>query len=82
MGFSWSSAVAQDCMLEVCRLGGADLCHVLADDVPVTSRLDKVFALATDDIMQFVRASRDEAIDAASDLDAGFIKAGVLRHEA
>lgn len=53
MGFSWSSFICQSTMLGICEHAGLRSFAVLADDTPAPARMDRTFALATDDVMVF-----------------------------
>lgn len=80
MGFSWSSYVAQCTMLGVCRRAGLRTCRILADDLPTPACLDHVFALATDDVMEFCRGSYDQACANADRLDSAMEAAGIVKN--
>ena len=58
MGFSWSSAVAQDVMLFQTNAVGLDYSHLLADDKPSPNFaiVDECFAVCTDDVMHWSRS--------------------------
>ena len=49
MGFSWSSAVAQETTLALCRRAGIDECSVLSLDHAVPACFDEACFVATDD---------------------------------
>ena len=49
MGFSWSSYVAQEVLLQTCALSGLPNTAVLACDSPTPLSFGKVYAAATDD---------------------------------
>ena len=51
MGFSWSSCVAQETLLSLCRDRGLTSDFVLAPDAPIPDSLALAFAVATDDLM-------------------------------
>jgi hypothetical protein len=53
MGFSWSSAVGQQVLMDVCKDAGLDRPRVLAPDCAVPANLDLQYAVATDDVMIF-----------------------------
>ena len=57
MGFSWSSAVAQDTMLAQTTAVGLVERHLLADDKPSPNfaEVDECFAICTDDVMHWAR---------------------------
>ena len=55
MGFAWSSFIAQESLLEVCRRAGLNKAHALAPDNGVPSSTDLSFSLATDDFMLFYK---------------------------
>ena len=80
MGFSWSSAVAQDVMLSQVASSGLDASHLLADDKasPDFSRVDECVAVCTDDVMHFAR-SPEIARRRLQLLDDQWQCAGILR---
>ena len=80
MGFSWSSFVAQSCMLEVCTYAGLREDRILADDVPPPIRTDSAFALATDDVMLFTQSGAVASNQLLDRLDKAFLKVGVQKH--
>jgi hypothetical protein len=80
MGFSWSSHVAQSTMLAVCRSAGLREKQVLADDAPAPRCLSHVFALATDDVMEFTCLGAEYATKSAERLDRAFDRVGILKN--
>ena len=57
MGFSWSSAIAQDVMLSTARAAGLQDRNLLSNDraTPDPSDVDEFFAVCTDDVMHWAR---------------------------
>ena len=53
MGYSWSSFIAQNCMLAVCRAAMLTNEKCLSVDLPLAKCLSESFGLATDDICHF-----------------------------
>lgn len=79
MGFSWSSAIGQQVLLEVCGDAGLNDSLVLAPDCPVPGNMDLQFAVATDDVMIF--STRKGATSAAAArLDAALEAAQLVRN--
>ena len=72
MGFSWSSAVAQDVMLAQTAAVGLDDRYLLADGkaAPNLAEVDECFAVCTDDVMHW-------ACDRLARLDVQLGKAGI-----
>ena len=56
MGFAWSSFVAQESLLEVCKRAGLGAGQALAPDNDVPESTALMFSLATDDVMIFSSA--------------------------
>jgi len=80
MGFSWSSCVAQDVMLELCRRSGLPSTGILACDARSPSDLSLTHAVATDDVMIFSVGCREAACEAGERLDRTFCDHGVLKN--
>ena len=79
MGFSWSSAVGQQVLLDVCRDAGLGPATVLAPDCDIPASLDLQHAVATDDVMIFSRLpGRTDA--AAARLDTALADANIVRN--
>jgi hypothetical protein len=80
MGFSWSSAVAQDVMLAQTTAVGLDDRYLLADDkaAPNLAEVDECFAVCTDDVMHWSR-SVPLACDRLARLDVQWGKSGITR---
>ena len=80
MGFSWSSAIAQDVMLAQVSAVGLRSSHLLADDKPAPdfNVVKECVAVCTDDVMHW---SRDvsSAADRLAKLDVQWGRAGILR---
>ena len=55
MGFSWSSAIAQDVMLSQVATVDLDDRHLLADDKPApnANEVDEFIAVCSDDVMHW-----------------------------
>ena len=62
MGFSWSSYVAQEQMLAVCRTAGLEDCQLLCLEEPCPTCYNELATVATDDVL-FVHTDRDAACD-------------------
>ena len=80
MGFSWSSAVAQDVMLSQVAAAGLDDRYLLADDksAPNGNIVDEFCAVCTDDVMHWSR-SVASASDRMAKLDVQWGKSGIIR---
>ena len=50
MGFSWSSAVAQDCTLQTCLDAGISLDAIMSPEHPMPGKQGELAAVATDDV--------------------------------
>ena len=83
MGFSWSSAVAQDTMLSQITAIGLDGRHLLADDKPAPNgnEVDEYCAVCTDDVMHWSRSVTAACLRLAS-LDVQWGKSGIIRKPA
>ena len=82
MGFSWSSFVAQSSMLRVCHQGGLARTQILSDSSPPPRQDGPCWALATDDIMIFTRASSASTKSLLNNVDRSFQRNNILKHEA
>jgi len=82
MGFSWSSWVAQSCMLAICHGAGLDISKVLSDSRPPPLRQEVAFAVATDDVMVFTKTTSRRAANIMHNLDKSFTRHDAVRHEA
>jgi len=79
MGFSWSSTVAQQTLLSVCRGAGLGGDIVLSPEAPVPYSMDLQFGAATDDAIIF-STTPGRSLDAARRLDSELKRAGVERN--
>ena len=79
MGFSWSSCVAQDLMVELCQRSGLHVDCILACDRRSPRDLSLTHAVATDDVMIFSIGCQEAAIVGGRRLDDTFVAHGVLR---
>ena len=80
MGFAWSSFVAQESLLAVCKRAGLDSRHALAPDNEVPLSTDLMFSLATDDVMVFSAAGPGGTVDATSRVESEMLRAGIVKH--
>lgn len=79
-GFSWSSFVAQEKLLDLFAQAGLDSNQVLACDAKTPEDLSLVFAAATDDAMFFSNQGRGSTTLWAHAFDKAMLKAGALKH--
>ena len=82
MGFCWSSFIAQEQLLAVCKDAGLSTAEVLAGDAPIPASLGLAFAAATDDVMVFSNAGVGITSATASALDAAMDARGIVRNKA
>ena len=82
MGFSWSSAIAQETLLTIADHGGLGSTRVLAEDAPLPNSLDIVFAAATDDIMVFSDQGPGSTREPVERLEASLRAHGALKNPA
>ena len=82
MGFSWSSYIAQEEMLDICANAGLPESSLLACDCETPDSFALVAAVATDDVMLFSNASPGTTTAAAQALDNEFEARGVVRNTA
>ena len=80
MGFSWSSYVAQEFLLDICKSSGLDECQVLSCDTATPLSFEQVFAAATDDLMIFSDAGAGHTLTAARLVDDEFNRRQALRN--
>ena len=80
MGFSWSSAVAQDVMLTQVDATGLGAEHLLADDKssPNAVDVDEFVAVCTDDVMHWSRSTHAAKTRLAA-LDRQWNNVGITR---
>ena len=80
MGFSWSSAVGQDVMLQQTRAAGMTDSHLLADDKPCPDfgKVTECHAVCTDDVMHWAR-SVPIAKRRLEKLDTQWMASGIAR---
>ena len=73
MGYSWSSIMAQNCMLAICR--GAMLTNekCLSVDLPLPKCLSESFDLATDDICHFTTGGMMHAEEVGYRIDRALL---------
>ena len=81
MGFSWSSTVAQQTLLSVCREAGLGSSVILSPERAVPASTHLQFGVATDDALIFSTVP-GASVRAAERLDHEFRRAGVVRNEA
>ncbi|CAE7309869.1 unnamed protein product, partial [Symbiodinium sp. KB8] len=82
MGFSWSSYIAQEQMLDVCAKAGLAESSLLACDCETPESFDLATAVATDDVMLFSNAGPGITLAAAQALDCEFEERGLVRNAA
>ncbi|CAE7271224.1 UVR8 [Symbiodinium sp. CCMP2592] len=82
MGFAWSSYVAQEFLLDICRASDLDECKVLSCESSTPATFDLVFAAATDDLMLFSDAGPGGTAAAALKVDQEFTRRGAVRNSA
>ena len=82
MGFAWSSYIAQEFLLDICKAADLDESRILSCDAPTPASFDAVFSAATDDVMIFSDEGAGRTSGLASKLDAEFCRRGVVRNEA
>ena len=81
MGFSWSSAVAQDCAVHCCLESGVPTTAFLCMEQPLPLDQSELCGVATDDTI-FVHRSQAAAQDRLKRLDAAMAKAGMPKNAA
>ncbi|CAE7263216.1 unnamed protein product, partial [Symbiodinium necroappetens] len=79
MGFSWSSAVAQETTLALCRRAGIEECSVLSLDHALPACFDEACFVATDDTV-LVHKRKDKGASTLIRLDQAFEDCGVPRN--
>ena len=82
MGFAWSSYVAQEFLLDICKSAGLTEQKVLSCDASTPTTFELVFAAATDDLMIFSDAGQGHTMAAAEKVDAEFQRRGAVRNAA
>ena len=82
MGFSWSSFVSQNKLLDVCAQAGLRADSILAADKSSPINDFITFAAATDDVMIFSRCPEGTTRIAANRLDETMATNGVVKHSA
>ena len=82
MGFAWSSFVAQESLLEVCRRAGLGAKQALAPDNDVPESTALMFSLATDDVMIFSSAGEGGTTAPTLRVEAEMLAAGIAKHPA
>ena len=79
MGFSWSSFVAQELLLDTYHAGFSEKA-ILSCNAVTPMSFELVFAAATDDLMIFSDAGPGHTLSAAQQVDAEFQGRGALRN--
>lgn len=79
MGFSWSSAVAQDCTVSCCSRSGVSESAFLCLEQPVPLDQSELCGVATDDAI-FIHRSRTLAKERLRRLDTEMAKAGMPKN--
>ena len=82
MGFAWSSYIAQEFLLDVCRAADLDESRILSCEMATPMSFELAFAAATDDVMIFSDAGEGGTLQAAHNLDAEMQKRGIIRNTA
>ena len=80
MGFSWSSCVAQETLLSLCRIAGLDSCQALAADAEIPAKLDTCFAVATDDLMVFSDSGPGASLEPVRKVETAFLDHHVVQN--
>ena len=80
MGFSWSSYLAQCCLLGCLRAAGVYAENMVADDLPPPRDLGCAVSFATDDIMVFARGNLPRARKFVANIDKAVCTAGIEAH--
>ncbi|CAE7682373.1 UVR8 [Symbiodinium sp. CCMP2592] len=80
MGFSWSSYVAQEVLLDICKSSGLDESQVLSCDTATPLSFEQVFAAATDDLMVFSDAGPGHTLKTVRLVDDEFKRRRALRN--
>jgi hypothetical protein len=80
MGFSWSSAVAQEALLALCREGRLTSDFVIAPDAPLPDSFGLAFSVATDDLMVFSDRGPGATLGAVSQVEAAMLRHGVIKN--
>ena len=80
MGFSWSSCVAQETLLALCRESGMGSDIVLAPDADAPDSLDLAFAVATDDLMVFSHSGPGATLGLVSRVESTMLRHGVVKN--
>jgi hypothetical protein len=81
MGFSWSSAVAQETLLCIAASGGLTSNLIWAPDRALPSSWELGFAVATDDIMIFSDGGPDCLAAPVASFEAALLDHGAIKHE-
>ena len=79
MGFSWSSVVAQETTIAVCKKAGISESNILSLEHEPPASFDEVCFVATDDTV-LIHKNREKGVSTLSDLDAAFEHCGVPRN--
>ena len=79
MGFSWSSAVAQNTTVATCVAAGIDEDSILSPDYPLPSSYDEVCFVATDDTV-LMHKTVGQGSRTLSNLDEAFDNHGIVRN--
>ena len=80
MGFSWSSAVAQETLLGIANDSGLTSEYVWATDKPLPSDWSLGFAVATDDMMIFSDSGPGITLGPTADFERGLLRHGAVKH--
>ena len=81
MGFAWSSFVARETLLGVCKRAGLSTDLALSIGRPVLASTHLFPSLAADDVMVFSKEAPGFTFGAARLLDEKLVEAGIERHE-
>lgn len=82
MGFSWSSYIAQNTLLQVCASAGLGNDKVLSTDGTAPASFAEVFALATDDVMIFSDQGPGGTVAATHRLETALSDHGIQKNGA
>ena len=81
MGNSWSTFIARNCMLAVCRAAMLTNDKCLSVDLPLPKCLSESFGLATDDLGRFTTRGMEHAEEVGDRIDRAFRRLGIRSHQ-
>ena len=80
MGFSWSSAVAQETLLRIAEARGLTDSVIWSPVKPLPPSWELGFAVATDDMMIFSDAGPGRTLEAARGFETALVRHGAVKH--